>query len=145
MTPFSEACEVPIGATACELPPVARRIVAAIARPWLLVGLALLLVLGLCIGPRTLRVCGESKLEVTKMRAEWYAREAYPAWQLAHPGRKCPTTLAELDDYTRATEPHDLWGHAYTFTCADGTLVVRSPGEDGVAGTDDDITSEGGR
>jgi hypothetical protein len=140
MTPISEACEVPIWATACEPPPVARRIVAAIARRWLLLGLASMFVLGMCIGPRAVRVCGESKVEVSKARAEWYAREAYPAWRLAHPDRTCPTSLAELDHYARATEPHDLWGRAYTFTCADGTFVVRSPGEDGVAGTDDDIT-----
>lgn len=142
MIPISDACEVPLWATACEPPPVARRILRRLARWWLL-GLASVLVFGLCIGPRTARVCGVSKAEVTRRTAQRYAREAYPVWRRAHPDRTCPVSLAELDHYTNATEPHDLWGHAYTFTCEDGTLLVRSPGEDGVAGTDDDITSEG--
>lgn len=56
---------------------------------------------------------------------------------------KCPRTLIELraSGYLTKT-PKDPWGNDYEFECenADGVKVV-SPGPDGEAETDDDITN----
>jgi general secretion pathway protein G len=67
-------------------------------------------------------------------------RSAVFAYQLAGLDG-CPTVdqlRAErmLDRQASAT---DSWNHAFAIECAEGDVVVRSAGPDGVLGTDDDI------
>jgi serine/threonine-protein kinase len=63
---------------------------------------------------------------------------AFSKWAPDHAGTPCPT-LAELGGRV------DPWGHPYQLTCtdqpADQVAGVVSMGPDGVAGTDDDLTS----
>ncbi len=92
-------------------------------------------------------VPADDKPKIAKHAVDKYAYEAYPVWSAAHPDQACPATLADLREYTSATDDNDPWGHPYKMMCgptlptdAHG-LAVASAGPDGVFDTADDIHS----
>ena len=59
----------------------------------------LALVMGLVVGPRVMKMFGESKVDIARATVKKYAFEAYPSWAAAHPDKQCSV-------------PEDLFTHA---------------------------------
>lgn len=100
--------------------------------------------IGLSVGPREMKIFAESKNDVAGADVKRLAYEAYPSWLALGHAADCPT-IDELLEYTNLNEPIDPWGGRYEVFChtrhAPSGLVAHSPGEDGRAGTDDDLWS----
>ena len=107
----------------------------------------LALVMGLVVGPRVMKMFGESKGDIAKATVKKYAFEAYPSWAAAHPDKACPDKLEDLNEYMNNKDIKDPWGGLYKMMCGANLppgakgLAVMSPGEDGKDGTTDDIKS----
>ena len=107
----------------------------------------LALVMGLVVGPRVMRMFGESKVDIAKATVKKYAFEAYPSWAAAHPDKSCPEKLEDLNEYMNNKDAKDPWGGQYKMLCGANLpagakgIAVQSPGEDGKEGTGDDIKS----
>ena len=107
----------------------------------------LALVMGLVIGPRVMKMFGESKVKITEDKLKMYAYEAYPSWSAAHPDKGCPDKLTDLNEYMNGKDAKDPWNGQYKMLCGQQLpagakgLAVMSPGEDGKEGTEDDIKS----
>ena len=108
----------------------------------------LALVMGLIVGPRVMKMFGESKVDIAKLTVQKFANEAFPQWARAHPDKGCPEKIEELSEYMDKKDTKDPWGNVYKFYCgqnlpagAKGGFAVSSPGEDGKEGTPDDIKS----
>ena len=107
----------------------------------------LALVMGLVVGPRVMKMFGESKGDIAKATAKKYAYEAYPSWAAAHPDKSCPDKLEDLNEYMNNKDIKDPWGGMYKMYCGSTLpagakgLAVSSPGEDGKEGTPDDVKS----
>lgn len=107
----------------------------------------LALVMGLVVGPRVMKMFGESKGDVAAATVKKYAYEAYPSWSAAHPDKGCPDKLEDLNEYMNNKDIKDPWGGTYKMLCGQNLpagakgLAVSSPGEDGKEGTADDIKS----
>lgn len=107
----------------------------------------LALVMGLVVGPRVMKMFGESKGDIASATVKKYAYEAYPSWSAAHPDKGCPEKLEELNEYMNNKDIKDPWGGMYKMYCGASLpagakgLAVSSPGEDGKEGTADDIKS----
>jgi general secretion pathway protein G len=110
----------------------------------------LALVMGLVIGPRVMKMFGESKGETTKIKVKKYAFEGYGGWAPTHQDKQCPDKLSDLNEYMNdqskdATK--DAWGHELKMFCGPTLppgvkgLGVMSFGEDGQENTADDIKS----
>lgn len=85
------------------------------------------------------------KSDLASLLVRAYVEEAYPKWQADNPGKKCPAKLEELATYLGG-EPGipvltDPWGQSLVMQCDDKGIVVLSIGEDGQAGTADDVRS----
>ena len=46
----------------------------------------LALVMGLVVGPRVMKMFGESKVDIAKLTVTKFANEAFPQWSRSHPG-----------------------------------------------------------
>jgi general secretion pathway protein G len=107
----------------------------------------LALVMGLVVGPRVMKMFGESKVDIAKMTVNKYANEAYPSWSSSHTDKPCPGALTELNEYMNNKDTKDPWGNDYKMYCGQNLpagakgLAVMSNGEDGKEGTTDDIKS----
>ncbi|MBA3818735.1 MAG: prepilin-type N-terminal cleavage/methylation domain-containing protein [Deltaproteobacteria bacterium] len=110
----------------------------------------LALIMGLVVGPRVMKMFGESKGETTKIKVRKFAHEAYPSWAAAHQDKQCPDKLTDLNEYANDQSKeatNDAWGRPLKMTCgptnAPGVkgLGVMSFGEDGQENTSDDIKS----
>src|SRR5882724_5438567 len=107
----------------------------------------LALVMGLVVGPRVMKMFGESKVDTTKIKLKKYAYEAYPSWSAAHPDKACPDKLADLNEYMNNDDSNDSWGKPLKMYCGQNLpagvkgLGVASVGEDGKDGTPDDLHS----
>jgi len=107
----------------------------------------LALVMGLVVGPRVMKMFGESKVHIAEDTVKKYAYEAYPSWSQAHPDKACPAVLTDLNEYMNNKDIKDPWGNDYTLFCGANLpagakgLAVMSNGEDGKNGTADDIKS----
>ncbi len=105
------------------------------------------LVMGLVVGPRVMKMFGESKVEIAKDTVRKYAYEAYPSWSAAHPDKACPDRLEDLNEYMNNKDIKDPWGGMYKMLCGQQLpagakgLAVMSSGEDGKEGTNDDVKS----
>lgn len=109
----------------------------------------LALVMGLVVGPRVMKMFGESKGKTTKIKVDKFAHEAFPSWQ-ATTNKACPEKLADLNEYMNDQSPeaiNDAWGKPLKMMCggqlppgAKG-IAVMSFGEDGQENTADDIKS----
>ena len=107
----------------------------------------LALVMGLVVGPRVMKMFGESKGDVAAATVKKYAYEAYPSWSAAHPDKGCPDKLEDLNEYMNNKDIKDPWGNNYKMMCGQSLpagakgLAVMSNGEDGKEGTADDVKS----
>jgi prepilin-type N-terminal cleavage/methylation domain-containing protein len=107
----------------------------------------LALVMGLVVGPRVMKMFGESKVDIAKATVKKYAFEAYPSWSAAHPDKACPERLEDLNEYMNNKDLKDPWNGQYKMLCGQQLppgakgLAVMSSGEDGKDGTTDDIKS----
>jgi hypothetical protein len=125
-----------------EVPLVAKR-----PRGFVIVRAGVLLVVvmtfvGFVVGPRVMRNFGQSKAEIAKLVVHKYAYEAYPQWVRRNWNRetRCPSRLSDLDELMNNKDIVDPWGNDYRMYCGThGGVIVHSLGEDGLAGTDDDI------
>jgi prepilin-type N-terminal cleavage/methylation domain-containing protein len=111
------------------------------------------LVMGFLIGPKIMKMFGDSKVDITRMQVKEYADSAYLMWQKNHQGSSCPASLGDLNEYTnRKTKDGkpdiaDAWGVDMTMLCGQNLppgargLAVFSNGEDGKPNTSDDIKS----
>jgi hypothetical protein len=110
---------------------------------------SVLLVLGLVvvIGFVFVRGTGPclSKPEITKIKLNQYAEEAFPSWSTNHPGKACPDKLVDLNEYMSSNDTNDAWGRPIKLLCPPPVGVERigvtSRGEDGKEGTPDDLKS----
>ena len=107
----------------------------------------LALVMGLVVGPKVMKMFGQSRVDIAKMTVNKYANEAYPHWASEHPGKSCPDSLQELNEYMNNKDTKDPWGGEYKMYCGASLppgakgLAVMSNGEDQKEGTTDDIKS----
>ena len=108
----------------------------------------LALVMGLVVGPRVMKMFGESKVDIAKMTVNKYANEAYPSWAAAHPDKQCPDKLSDLNEFMNdERDSNDAWQHPIKMMCGASLppgakgLAVASVGEDGKEGTEDDLKS----
>ncbi len=107
----------------------------------------LALVMGLVVGPRVMKMFGESKGDIAAATVKKYAYEAYPSWSAAHPDKGCPDKLEDLNEYMNNKDIKDPWGGMYKMYCGSSLpagakgLAVSSPGEDGKEDTADDVKS----
>ena len=68
-------------------------------------------------------------------------------WSVDHPDKECPDGLADLNEHIDSRDTNDPWGRPYQMMCGANLpagakgLAVISVGEDGTAGTADDIKS----
>jgi prepilin-type N-terminal cleavage/methylation domain-containing protein len=107
----------------------------------------LALVMGLLVGPKVMKMFGESRVDTTKIKLKKYAFEAYPSWSAAHPDKACPDKLADLNEYMNNDDSNDSWGKPIKMMCganlpagARGIALV-SAGADNKEGTEDDLKS----
>jgi prepilin-type N-terminal cleavage/methylation domain-containing protein len=113
------------------------------------------LVMGFLVGPKIMRMFGESKSDTTKLMMKEYADEAYLGWQKSNPGKQCPAALGDLNKWTNRktaeeskdgkVDVNDAWGNPMTMQCppppgAHG-IGVTSAGPDGKLETEDDLHS----
>ncbi len=107
----------------------------------------LALVMGLLVGPKVMKMFGESKIDTTKIKIKKYAFEAYPSWSASHPDKGCPEKLADLNEYMNSDDSNDSWGKPLKMMCGSTLpagargVAVMSAGEDGKEGTADDLKS----
>ena len=108
----------------------------------------LALVMGLVVGPRVMKMFGESKGDIAAATVKKYAYEAFPSWSASHPDKGCPDKLEDLSEYMDKKDTKDPWGNQYKLLCppnlppgARGGIAISSPGEDGKEGTGDDVKS----
>jgi hypothetical protein len=103
------------------------------------------LVMGLLVGPRVMKLFGESKIDITKLKLSQYANEAFPTWSTSHPDKACPEKLIDLNEYMNSKDANDAWGRPLKLTCPPPAgargIGVSSSGEDGKDGTPDDLKS----
>ena len=107
----------------------------------------LALVMGLVVGPRVMKMFGESKGDIAGATVKKYAYEAYPSWASSHPDKQCPEKLEALNEYMNNKDIKDPWGNDYKMFCGANLpagakgIAVMSVGEDGKEGTADDVKS----
>jgi hypothetical protein len=87
--------------------------------------------------------CEYSLADMARLTAAKLAYEAYPQWQVEHPGQSCPGSIGDLYAYmNRNDNTKDPYGSPYEMTCTPKGVVIYSPGEDALRGTADDIWSD---
>ena len=107
----------------------------------------LALVMGLVVGPRVMRMFGESKVDIAKLTVQKFANEAFPQWARSHPDKACPEKIEDLSEYMDKKDTKDPWGNQYKMMCPPNLpagakgIAIMSPGEDAKEGTEDDIKS----
>jgi prepilin-type N-terminal cleavage/methylation domain-containing protein len=107
----------------------------------------LALVMGLLVGPKVMKLFGESRVDTTKIKLKKYAFEAYPSWSAAHPDKACPDKLADLNEYMNNEDSNDSWGKSIKMLCGANLpagahdIALISAGADNKEGTEDDLKS----
>jgi general secretion pathway protein G len=105
------------------------------------------LVMGLLVGPKVMKLFGQSKVDLTKIKLNQYANEAFPQWSTTHPDKACPDNLSDLNAEMNSKDTNDSWGRPIKMYCGPNLppgvkgLGVMSAGEDGKEGTSDDLKS----
>lgn len=95
--------------------------------------------------PSRRRVCFDceySLADMAHLTAAKLAYEAYPQWQVDHPGQACPASVDDLVPYIDRNDTKDPYGSSYEMRCTPKGVVIYSPGEDALRGTADDIWSD---
>ena len=105
------------------------------------------LVMGLVVGPRVMKLFGQSKVDTTRIKVTKYAYEAYPSWSSSHPDKGCPAQISDLNEYMNSDDSNDSWGHPLKMFCGQNLppgakgIAIMSNGEDDKEGTCDDVES----
>jgi prepilin-type N-terminal cleavage/methylation domain-containing protein len=105
------------------------------------------LVMGFLVGPAVMKQFAGSKVKVAEATIKKYAFEAFGQWSANHPGKACPESLGELNEYMNNKDTKDPWGAEYLMFCGDTLppgakgVGVQSVGEDGKRDTEDDVKS----
>jgi prepilin-type N-terminal cleavage/methylation domain-containing protein len=115
----------------------------------ILIVLAILaLIMGLLIGPKILKGAGEAQKKTLWMGAKNF-EQALVKWRLKNPGKPCPSSLGELvkeggpEEY-KTDEGKELYVMYCGSNAPEGASLgygFAHIGDDGKAGTDDDIKS----
>lgn len=111
------------------------------------IAIVLVLVGGLGCKSREMRAFSHSDVDIAGLAARKFATEAYPLWQQNHPGKTCPATLDELNEWADSKDGKDPWGSPFKMLCGPDAPTgskgfgVLSFGEDMKEGTPDDIKS----
>jgi len=107
----------------------------------------LALVMGLLVGPKVMKMFGQSKVDTTKIKLNQLANEAFPQWSMSHPDKPCPDKLSDLSEAMNSNDVNDSWARPIKMFCGSNLppgvkgLGVMSMGEDGKEGTPDDLKS----
>jgi hypothetical protein len=86
-------------------------------------------------------------VDITRRIVAQYASQAYPRWAMGNPTAECPSSLADLAQYTNQESPRDAWDRDLVMVCGAGAPAaakgfgVISTGADGERDTADDIRS----
>ena len=101
-------------------------------------------VMGFLVGPRVLRMFGESKVTSAQVHAGLFV-QAHQEWSL-NSDDDCPGNLDDLIKYMNSKDLKDPWGQTYEMVCGDDapegiSFGVISKGPDKKKGTKDDIKS----
>src|SRR5678816_4745711 len=95
----------------------------------------LALVMGLVVGPRVMKLFGESKVDIARLTVKKFADEAFPQWSRSHPDKGCPEKIEDLSEYMDKKDTKDPWGNQYKMLCppnlppgARGGIAIASPG-----------------
>ena len=89
-----------------------------------------------------------SKRDITNAMCKKAAYEAFPQWALDHPAQQCPASFGDLTEYLNTSDVRDPWGGPYELRCVIdpaqrvSRVTIRSSGEDGQFGSDDDLRSD---
>jgi len=112
----------------------------------------LALVMGLVVGPRVMRLFGQSKEKIAWITAQKLANEQYGDWAQSHPGKSCPDKLEDLTANANSDDKNDPWGQPYKMFCGPtlpagvkSGVAIQSNGpngkDDSCADNSDDICS----
>ena len=108
----------------------------------------LALVMGLVVGPRVMKMFGESKVDIARLTVTKFANEAFPQWSRSHPDKGCPEKIEDLSEYMDKKDTKDPWGTEYKMLCPPNLppgvrtgIAIISSGEDKKEGTPDDLKS----
>jgi prepilin-type N-terminal cleavage/methylation domain-containing protein len=105
------------------------------------------LVMGFLVGPQVMKAFSGSRVDVAKATMKKYAFEAFTQWSIRNPGKACPASVIELNEYMNNKDAKDPWGNDYQVLCGDQLpagakgIGILSLGEDGKANTEDDLKS----
>ncbi len=88
--------------------------------------------------------------ELTRLRVNGYATDAYTMWKAKNADKACPASMEELGKaVSEEAEINDEWGHKLILRCGKDlpagvkTIAIESWGFDGKPGTPDDLKSYG--
>lgn len=107
----------------------------------------LALIMGLVVGPRVMKLFGQSKENIAAATVKKYANEAYPMWSQANPDKVCPPSIEALAEYMNSSDNKDAWGQPYRLLCGPNApagvqgIGVVSNGPDQKENTPDDVKS----
>jgi general secretion pathway protein G len=107
----------------------------------------LALIMGLVVGPRVMKLFGQSKENIAAATVKKYANEAYPLWSQANPDKVCPAGIEALGEYMNSQDNKDAWGQPYRLLCGPTApagvqgIGVVSNGPDQKENTPDDVKS----
>ncbi len=107
----------------------------------------LALIMGLVVGPRVMKLFGQSKENIAAATVKKYANEAYPMWSQANPDKVCPPGIEALAEYMNSSDNKDAWGQPYRLLCGPNApagvqgIGVVSNGPDQKENTPDDVKS----
>ena len=103
----------------------------------------LALVMGLVVGPRVMKMFGESKVDIADSTVKKYAYEAYPQWSARTRARRARTRSTDLNEYMNNKDDEGPVGQPVQDAVRPepagrrkGGIAVLSSGDDGKEGTD---------
>lgn len=115
----------------------ARRRMAGVTLIEVMVVMVIMTTIAAAAGFAVMRARGVAMVKNTGIRARTI-QSAAMAYVMETPG-SCPD-VDDLGDFLDpTTDPRDAWGRAFEIECDERTIHVRSAGEDGTPGTDDDL------
>ena len=78
----------------------------------------LALVMGLVVGPRVMKMFGESKVDIAARAPSKELRvRGVPVVVASHPDKACPDKLEDLNEYMNSKDIKDPWGNPYKMFC----------------------------
>lgn len=106
----------------------------------MMVVIVIMALVAVAAGINVIKALDTAKVNDTKTRARTIQSAAI-GLLLEDSSQDCPT-VADLESRERldpTTEHTDAWGNAFSISCEENVINVRSPGRDGELNSDDDI------